>query len=132
MSYRALSFGLSLLCGAALAAQGRLNVPITPFSNMESGYQATNPGFRLILKDSSGQFLAGGPLTMEAVINGYADDASSGTPYGKLVLSMDIAAASPAVNSMSGSYQGLLSICMAKDANRGPPEHDVAENLRAI
>lgn len=94
-----------------------IHIPITPFSNMASGYQATNPGFRAILHSSGGQFLAGGPLTIDAVIRGRSDDASQGSAYGRLVLNVDRVACNPSLcmNLMSGKFEGRLSICMAKD-----------------
>ena len=95
----------------------QLAIPVTPFSNMASGYQATNPGFRAIIRSESGELIAGGPLTMDSVIKGSVDDASQGTAYGRLVLSVDITEAYPGVSEglLSGTYRGLLSICMAKD-----------------
>ena len=100
-----------------LVQYNTMEIPITPFSNMASGYQATNPGFRAILKSSSGEFVAGGDLTIDAVIKGYSDDASKGSAYGRLVLVMDVTDAHPGVGdgTMSGRHTGTLSICMARD-----------------
>jgi len=94
-----------------------LMIPVTPFSNMASGFQATNPGFRAIIRSVSGDFVAGGPLNIDSVIRGYNDDASSGSPYGKLVMRVDMEEAYPGVSSgmMKGTYKGTLSICMAQD-----------------
>jgi hypothetical protein len=104
-----------------VAKEGSLLIPVTPFSNMASGYQATNPGFRAILKDQGGKLVAAGPVTMDSVINGYSDDASSGSAYGRLVLSVDMAFVSPEAQTgqMDGAHQGTLSICMASDTNAG-------------
>lgn len=119
---RALAIGLMAISGLAQAVNypvvvngPTLLIPVTPFSNMASGYQATNPGFRAILKDSSGDFVAGGAMTMDAVIKGYSDDASQGSAYGQLVLKVDIEEA--ANRLAAGNFKGTLSICMAKDAN---------------
>jgi len=94
-----------------------MEIPITPFSNMASGYQATNPGFRAILKSQGGDFIAGGHMTMDAVIRGETDDASQGSAYGRLILKMNIEEAYPGIANglMQGKYNGLLSICMAQD-----------------
>lgn len=100
-----------------LISYNQLEIPVTPFSNMASGYQATNPGFRAVLRSEDGDFIAGGEMNMDAVIRGRSDDASSGSAYGRLVLSVDVQEAFPSVSSgvMSGTYRGKLSICMAKD-----------------
>jgi len=90
-----------------------MEIPVTPFSNMASGYQATNPGFRVILKTSNGEFIAGGDLTMDAVMAGYSGDASQGTAYGKLVLKMNMLETSHILAVMEGKLRGMLSICMA-------------------
>lgn len=94
-----------------------LEIPITPFSNMASGYQATNPGFRAILRSESGHLIAGGPLTIDAVIAGRRDDATQGSAYGRLILKLDVVDGYPGVSSgvMSGTYKGTLSICMARN-----------------
>lgn len=96
---------------------GRLLVPVTPFSNMASGYQATNPGFRAFLKDNSGRIIAAGPLNMDAVIDGYSDDASSGSAYGRLVLDIKLKYVDGAIETgeAEGQHQGKLSICMSDD-----------------
>lgn len=97
--------------------QHTMEIPVTPFSNMASGYQATNPGFRAIVKDERGNFVAGGALTMEAVIRGFSDDASQGSAYGRLVMVMSVTDADERLSSgqMDGSYRGTLDICMARD-----------------
>ena len=94
-----------------------MDLPITPFSNMASGYQATNPGFRVILMSDGGEFMAGGPLTMDAVMKGYSDDASSGSAYGKLVLRIDLLDTHPGISTglLTGTFHGTLSICKARD-----------------
>lgn len=119
VSWCAVLSGLALADGVPLVEYNSIEVPITPFSNMESGHQATNPGFRLMIRDEGGEFIAGGPLTMDSVIKGRSDDASSGTPYGKLILSVEMQAAYPGIAKgiMSGEYHGVLSICMAQDLN---------------
>jgi hypothetical protein len=100
---------------------GHLLIPITPFSNMEKGWQATNPGFRAALKDSSGKVIASGPLTMDAVINGSNDDASRGSAYGRLVLKVGLKyLEGSVVAGASNRGSGKLSICMDK-GNR----HDI-------
>ncbi len=114
---------LALVAGVAradvipLISFNQLEIPITPFSNMASGYQATNPGFRAVIRTADGDFIAGGEMNMDAVIRGYSDDASQGSAYGRLVLSLDMTEAYPGITSgvMSGTYKGMLSICMAKD-----------------
>ncbi len=103
---------LAFVCQVSAAQV--MEIPITPFSNMASGYQATNPGFRAILRNAAGDFIAGGPLTIDAVISGYSDDASSGSPYGKLVLRLDIAQMS-LEEPTPGVKSGFLSLCMARD-----------------
>lgn len=110
----------ALMAGDVTLEQGNtLDIPITPFSNMASGYQATNPGFRAILKSPQGDFIAGGHMTIDAAIRGYSDDASQGSAYGRLVLRVEMTDAYPGVSSgvMNGSYKGVLSICMAKNQN---------------
>ena len=104
--------------GVNLVGYKSLEIPITPFSNMASGYQATNPGFRAVIRSEGGQFLAGGPLTLDAAIRGRTDDASQGSAYGRLILNLDITACFPSLcaGMMSGTYKGSLSICMPKDA----------------
>lgn len=94
-----------------------LRIPVTPFSNMASGYQATNPGFRAVLRSKGGDFIGGGPITMDAVIKGETDDASRGSAYGQLVLNVDVIEAYPGITHgvMQGEYSGYLSICMAED-----------------
>ncbi len=94
-----------------------MELPITPFSNMASGYQATNPGFRALLFSEAGEFLAGGPLTMDAVMKGYSDDASQGSAYGKLVLKIDLTDSYPGIGSgmMQGNFRGTLTICKSKN-----------------
>jgi hypothetical protein len=94
-----------------------IHIPITPFSNMASGYQATNPGFRAIIRSNGGEFVAGGPLTIDSVIRGTSDDASSGSAYGKLIMRVDMEESYPGVSSglMNGTYKGTLDICMAQD-----------------
>lgn len=94
-----------------------IHIPITPFSNMASGYQATNPGFRAIIRSVSGDFVAGGPLTIDSVIRGTSDDASSGSAYGKLILRVDMEDSYPGISAglMKGTFKGVLSICMAQD-----------------
>lgn len=113
----ALATGLARADVIPLVAFNQLEIPITPFSNMASGYQATNPGFRAVIRSTDGDFIAGGPLTMDAVIRGTTDDASQGSAYGRLVLSVDMEESYPGISSgiMSGNYKGTLSICMAKD-----------------
>lgn len=112
----ALVSGVALADGVNLVEYKAMEIPITPFSNMASGYQATNPGFRAILKDRDGAFLAGGPLTMDAVISGYSDDATKGSPYGRLVLSVEMTEVSDALSRhRDGEQSGVLSICMAAD-----------------
>lgn len=101
-------------------AIGSIEIPVTPFANMENGYQATNPGFRAFIKSKDGRyFVAGGPLTMDAVMRGRSDDASQGSAYGRLILHMDQAVfplrGTRAPEATSGTHQGLLSICMAAD-----------------
>jgi hypothetical protein len=94
-----------------------MEIPITPFSNMASGYQAINPGFRAVLRSEGGEFIAGGDMNIDAVLKGSTDDASRGSAYGKLVLKLNLADAYPGIVSglMQGKYKGRLSICMAKD-----------------
>jgi len=95
---------------------GSLHIPITPFANMERGYQATNPGFRAVLKDQSGRVIAAGPMTMDAVINGKSGDAARGVAYGRLVLNVPLEYVGTQIQAgRSGEGQGTLSICMAED-----------------
>jgi len=100
-------------------AEGSLLIPVTPFSNMASGYQATNEGFRAILKDARGQVIAAGPMSIDAAVKGYSDDASQGSAYGRLVLNVDLKYVAGALQSgqADGSSKGTLSICMAQDAS---------------
>lgn len=96
---------------------GSLLIPITPFANMASGYQATNPGFRAILS-ANGKVIAAGNMTMDAVINGYSDDSSQGSAYGRLVLNVGLNYVSPDVKAASRSAQkGTLSVCMNQGAS---------------
>lgn len=116
MLKKLLAVGLCIISSASMATSYALMLPITPFSNMESGYQATNPGFRVLLKTNSGFFLGGGPLTMDAVIKGKSDDASRGSAYGKLILNVSLPTASPWLKTLNGDFDGVLTICMATDA----------------
>jgi hypothetical protein len=123
------AFCLCFFFCTAVYAAPTMVLPVTPFSNMENGYQATNPGFRVILKTQSGVFIAGAPLTMDAVINGTSDDASEGTAYGKLNLNITLPDPSPALGMlMDGAYTGTLSICMAQDSTV-PMESTVCQDL---
>ena len=107
---------------------GNLHIPITPFSNMEKGYQATNPGFRAILKDSSGKVFAAGPITMDSVINGSTDDATRGSAYGRLVLNVGLKHLDgQAQAGAAGEGSGKLTICMASDSGA---KYDVASCQR--
>lgn len=113
----ALASGIARADVIPLISYNTLEIPITPFSNMASGYQATNPGFRAIIRSVDGDFIAGGTMNMDAVIRGRSDDASQGSAYGRLILSLDMEESYPGISSgvMSGNYKGKLSICMAKD-----------------
>ncbi|MBY0369882.1 hypothetical protein K2X33_04295 [bacterium] len=124
---RPLALGLFALSGFAwgvnypsTAAVPVLEIPVTPFSDMASGYQATNPGFRAVLRDGQGDYIAGGRMTMDAVIKGETDDASQGSAYGLLKLRVDIEEGNDKV--AAGSYTGTLSICMAKDQASSLPD----------
>ncbi len=92
------------------SSAGRLLFAVTPFANMASGYQATNPGFVAILRNESRQTIAAGWLTMDAVVDGYSDDASRGSAYGRLVLNVKLQHM-----AAQGSGQGALSICMSEN-----------------
>lgn len=91
--------------------EGTMLVPVTPFANMASGYQATNPGFKAILRDRDGRVIASGPLTMDSVIDGYNDDATRGSAYGRLVLSVTLTKLD-LQRETRGEQSGSLSICM--------------------
>ncbi len=112
-----LTAGIARAAVIPLISYNTLEIPVTPFSNMASGYQATNPGFRAIIRSVDGDFIAGGQMNMDAVIRGRSDDASQGSAYGKLILTLDMEESYPGISSgvMSGTYKGKLSICMAKD-----------------
>lgn len=97
-----------------VAPKYSLMIPITPFSNMASGYQATNPGFRAILKDSGGNVIAAGPMSIDAAMNGTQDDASQGSAYGRLVLNVNLAYVDSRYADTQGDGAGTLSICMAQ------------------
>ena len=101
------------------SSSGSLLIPITPFSNMASGYQATNEGFRAILKDASGKVIAAGPMSIDAAIKGYSDDASQGSSYGRLVMNVDLKYVAGTLQSgqSDGKSKGKLSICMAQDTS---------------
>jgi hypothetical protein len=129
MKWYVLVLGLYAVACFSVRADPSLQIPVTPFSNMEQGYQATNPGFRIILKTQGGVFITGAPLTMDAVITGTTDDASEGTPYGKLILNVRLPPVSPALAMlMDGNYEGSLSICMASDPTSAL-EDTVCKNL---
>ena len=100
------------------SSNGNMLIAVTPFSNMASGHQATNPGMVAFLK-SGGQIVAAGPLTMESVIRGRSDDASQGGAYGRLILDIEMEYMAGAIESgaAAGSKSGQLSICM--NANPG-------------
>ncbi len=97
-----------------------LTFDVTPFSNMESGRQATNPGFRAILKNANNQVIAAGPLTIESLIASENVSASSGSAYGRLRVKVGLQYLSNDIQSgtVSGQQTGFLSICKAEnDAN---------------
>jgi hypothetical protein len=111
---------LAVAGSASRDSIGWIEFPITPFSNMESGFQATDPGFRAFIKAADGKtFVAGGPLTMDAVMAGRSDDASQGSAYGKLILHMSEAVFPMLAHRQAsrGTNHGYLSICMAADTN---------------
>lgn len=94
-----------------------LLVPITPFANMASGYQATNPGFFVFLKNESGKLIASGPMSIKAAMNGFVDDASKGTSYGRLVLNIELNSFDKELISQSEGL-GYLSICMRQEESK--------------
>lgn len=98
-------------------AQGTLAFKTTPFSNMEHGYQATNEGFRAILRDANNEIIAAGPMNMDAVMNGESCD-SGGIAYSCLELRPNMLYVSNKVTTgeLRGGA-GKLSVCMARDVN---------------
>lgn len=101
---------------AARIVQDSLLIPVTPFSNMASRHQATNDGFRAILKNAAGDVIASGPLTMDAVIDGFRDDATRGSAYGRLVLDVKLTTSELGIGLAAGEHKGRLSICKTASA----------------
>jgi hypothetical protein len=100
---------------------GSLKFPITPVANMEKGFQATNPGFRAVLKNSSGQIIAAGPMTVEAAMDGVKTPSAPGNAYPRLVMNVELKHRSGSASSGSGT----LKICLAEDPNT-PMDQDIS------
>lgn len=94
------------------AGEGTLTFAVAAIANMESGYQATNPGFRAILKDSSGRLVAAGPMTIDAVMNGQTVDAQTSSGFPAFALNVKLLYVS---STIPKSGNGTLFVCMAAD-----------------
>ena len=94
------------------AETGTLTFAVAAVANTENEYQATNPGFRAILKDSAGRLVAAGPMTIDAVMNGQNIDAPVTLGFSAATLKVDM---TYVASNIPKSGNGKLYICMAAD-----------------